>query len=82
MDVANCSEYKRVDIFEPKAYLKTSTAAAPLPSKRNSLAFVFLRAKKKLAFSPAISHKKINNTSHASRKICAPWEVTFFGGNG
>jgi len=33
---------------------------------------------KMLDFSFKMIRIKANNTSHASRKICAPWGVTFF----
>jgi prophage tail gpP-like protein len=34
---------------------------------------------KKLDFSIKMLNIRANNTSHAFRKICAPWGVTFFG---
>ena len=39
--VANCSGYKTFDICRLKRYKNNSTAAAPLHSKRNSVAFSF-----------------------------------------
>jgi prophage tail gpP-like protein len=40
----------------------------------------YLQSIKMLDFSIKMLNIKANNTSHASRKICAPWGVTFFMG--
>ena len=37
-------------------------------------------SQKQLAFLANMAMIIINNTPHASRKICAPWGVTFFSG--
>jgi len=39
----------------------------------------YAKSIKMLDFSIKMLNIKANNTSHAFRKICAPWGVTFFG---
>jgi len=38
----------------------------------------YVQSIKKLDFSIKMLNIRANNTSHAFRKICAPWGVTFF----
>jgi len=38
----------------------------------------YAKSIKKLDFSIKMLNIRANNTSHAFRKICAPWGVTFF----
>ena len=46
--------------------------------KQTDLIQPFEGSIKMLDFSRQMYHMKTNNTSHAFRKICAPWGVTFF----
>jgi hypothetical protein len=50
-------------------YIGDSKPAAPLFDMRNSAGLIL------------INNRRANNTSHAFRKICAPWGVTFFMAN-
>lgn len=59
---------------------KNCKPAAPLPDMRNPAGRLLLLPTKKLDFFIGMLNISINNTSHASRKICAPWGVTFFWG--
>ena len=42
---------------------------------------VIVIAAKNIAGPASIYYHRSNNTSHASRKICAPWGVSFFMGS-
>jgi len=59
-------------------YIGDSKPAAPLLRKRNSVGFFISLPTLTLDLFHRISIIKHNNTSHAFRKICAPWGVTFF----
>jgi hypothetical protein len=47
-------------------------------SMRTNNVNVLLLIVKTFDFLSQIKHTRANNTSHAFRKICAPWGVTFF----
>jgi len=69
-----------IALLGAKHYIKASTPAAPLSDMRNPAGLLYLRPIKKLDFFTGMLNISINNTFHASRKICAPWKVTFFMG--